>query len=80
MITVDVCLYADLGRYAPHLQVGQPQSVAAPAGTTAGGLLYRLGVSVNVVRLVFVNGRSRPLDHVLADGDRVGIFPPIGGG
>lgn len=80
MITVDVCLYASLGRYTSNLEVGRPQSVAVATGTTAGELLGRLGVPLDVVQLVFVSGRSRPLDHVLADGDRVGIFPPIGGG
>jgi len=80
MITVDVCLYASLRRHASNMEVGRPQSVTVAAGITAGELVGRLGVPLDVVQLVFVNGRSRPLDHVLADGDRVGIFPPIGGG
>lgn len=80
MITVEVRLYADLQRYRPDLRVGEPRSVAVPTGTTAGELLATLGIPTEVVRLVFVNGISRPLDQELHDGDRVGIFPPIGGG
>jgi molybdopterin converting factor small subunit len=29
---------------------------------------------------VFVNGAAVSLDAALSDGDRVGIFPPVGGG
>ena len=39
-----------------------------------------LGGSPNEVKTVWVNGASRSFEHVLADGDRVGIFPAIGGG
>ncbi|HAZ27455.1 TPA: molybdopterin synthase sulfur carrier subunit [Candidatus Acetothermia bacterium] len=80
MITVEIRLYADLGRHTPDLRVGEPRSVAVPAGTTVGDLLTKLGILPEVVRLVFVNGAARPLDWELRDGDRVGIFPPIGGG
>ncbi len=80
MITVEVRLYADLQRYTPDLRVGEPRSVTVPAGTTAAELLATLGIPTEVVRLVFVNGIVRPLDQELNDGERVGIFPPIGGG
>jgi molybdopterin converting factor small subunit len=39
-----------------------------------------LGLPDDVVRVVFVNGRARPRDWALSDGDELGIFPPIGGG
>ena len=31
-------------------------------------------------KITFVNGIVQPLDWILAAGDDVGIFPPIGGG
>jgi molybdopterin converting factor small subunit len=43
-------------------------------------LKNELGVPPDEVKIVFVNGVSRRFDHVLADGDRVGIFSPVGGG
>jgi molybdopterin converting factor small subunit len=50
-------------------------------GTTVQKLLEKeLGGPPGEVKTVFVNGASRSFDHVLADGDRVGIFPPVGGG
>jgi molybdopterin converting factor small subunit len=32
------------------------------------------------VKRTFVNGLSKAPSHPLSDGDRVALFPPIGGG
>jgi len=80
MNTVEVRLYADLARYTPGVRVGEPRAVTVPAGTTVGEILAMLGIPIEVARLVFVNGLACPLDRELCNGDRIGIFPPIGGG
>lgn len=53
-------------------------------GTTVGGLLARIGLSGNDSYLVIVNdstvARERRATHVLRDGDRVSIVPPLKGG
>ena len=49
-------------------------------GETVLELTKRLGIPLEEIKLVFVNGAAASLDTVLADGDRVGIFPPVGGG
>lgn len=49
-------------------------------GETVAGLVSRLGIASEDVKIVFVNGLATDLDRPLADGDRVGIFPPVGGG
>jgi sulfur carrier protein ThiS len=49
-------------------------------GETVLDLVTRLGIDPEEVKIVFVNGLTVDLDRVLADGDRVGIFPPVGGG
>lgn len=43
-------------------------------------MLSVLGISPGEVKVVFVNGRHSHLDAPLQDGDRVGIFPAVGGG
>ena len=43
-------------------------------------VLETLGVPEKEVKNVIINGRRRGLDHRLADGDRVALFPPIAGG
>ena len=51
-----------------------------PAGTTVQGLLRHLDLPEEEVKIVFVNALFRKMDHILADGDELGIFPAVGGG
>jgi molybdopterin synthase sulfur carrier subunit len=49
-------------------------------GTTVASLADLLGIDPKDAKLIFINGRKGALDSVLAEGDRVGLFPPVGGG
>jgi molybdopterin converting factor small subunit len=81
VIKIEARLYATLGKYHPEGKVGEALARELAEGTTVQKLLENeLGVPPDEVKTVFVNGVSRSFDHVLADGDRVGIFPPVGGG
>ena len=80
MITVQVKLFATLREYRPGLGIGEPFPVEMPDGATVGDLVRRLDLPVEEVKIVFVNALVRELDYVLADGDELGIFPPVGGG
>ena len=51
-----------------------------PEGSTVGDLIGQLSLPEAEVKVVFVNALYRESDHVLDDGDEVGIFPPVGGG
>jgi molybdopterin converting factor small subunit len=81
MIKIEIRLYATLRRYHPDLKVGEPLFLNLDRGITVKRLLEeQLSIPAEVVKTVFVNGIYRDLDHILADGDRVGVFPPVGGG
>ena len=80
MITVQVKLFATLRQHRPGTKLGEAFSVDLPEGGTVGDLIQRLGLPEGEVKLVFVNGHFRENDHILAAGDQVGIFPPVGGG
>ncbi len=51
-----------------------------PDGATVRDIITLLGIPVEDVRIIFINGRGCELDDVLSDGDRLGLFPPVGGG
>ena len=80
MITVHVKLFATLRQYRPGLGIGKSFPAELPEGATIGDLIQRVGLPESEVKVVFVNALFREPAHVLADGDEVGIFPPVGGG
>jgi molybdopterin converting factor small subunit len=50
-------------------------------GTTIEDLVDMLGIEKSEVRLVFVNGKNQSdWSSRIQPGDRIGIFPPVGGG
>jgi len=80
MLTVQVRLFATLRRHFPDLKLGEAMSVELPDGATVGQLIAHLGLPPEEVKTVFVNNLIRDMESPLADGDVVGIFPPVGGG
>lgn len=48
--------------------------------TTVRDVVEALKIPERQAKLIFVNGEKKPLDTLLKDGDRLGIFPPVGGG
>ena len=77
---IDVFLYASLARYLPQPNREKHARLSLPAGATAGDILRQLEVPEKKVKLIFVNGVRKDISAPLADGDRVGFFPPVGGG
>jgi sulfur carrier protein ThiS len=51
-----------------------------PTGTTVHALLEQLKVPVEEVNLVFINGNCGNLTSILEGGDRLSVFPSLGGG
>jgi molybdopterin synthase sulfur carrier subunit len=80
MITVHVKLFATLRHYRPGLGLGEAFPLELPEGATVADLVRQLGLPEEEVKIVFVNALFRDPDYVLADGDELGIFPPVGGG
>ena len=80
MIEVEVRLYATLRRYRPGLGIGEPFVIALDDKAKLGNLLDELKIPREEIKATFVNGRWEEESCFLQTGDRIGIFPPIGGG
>ena len=76
---IEVRLYATLRRYALSAADGV-LSIVVPEGSKASDVIASVGVNADEVHIVMVNGVSSPPDQALAEGDRLGLFPPVGGG
>ena len=75
-IYVQIKLFATLSKYTPTAS----EDYALPVGMTADELPRHLNLPAEQIKLIFINGRKCPPDTVLKEGDRIGIFPPVGGG
>jgi sulfur-carrier protein len=75
-IHISLTLFASLSQKMPE----NSDRFAVPPGTTVGKVLSSLGITSDDAKLVFVNNRRAELASILEDGDRLGVFPPVGGG
>ena len=80
MNTVEVKLYADLRKYYPNLKISEALTITVDDKAKLGNLLDELKVPRKEITVVLVNGKQEEESYLLQDGDRIGIFPLIGGG
>ena len=73
---IQLKLFANLQKYTPP----GSDHFAIEAGVSVGALLEGMGVPIHQIKIVFINGVSAELTTTLEGGERVGIFPPVGGG
>ena len=76
---IEVRLYATLRQHALSAAEGV-LAVDVPEGSKAADVNAKVGVNADEVHILMVNGVSSPLNQVLAEGDRLGLFPAVGGG
>lgn len=76
---IEVRLYATLRRYVPSA-VGGVFSVEVTLNCRVSELLQTIAVDLEEVHIIMINGVASTLESILHDGDRLGIFPAVGGG
>ena len=80
MSTVEVRLYASLRKYHPNPGSSEALGMELDDKAKLGDLLDKLKVSREELGVLMVNGKWEKESYLLQDGDRIGIFPLIGGG
>ena len=73
---IQLQLFASLKKFMPPAA----DNYAIESGITVGRLIKQLDVPQDQIKLVFVDGVKTELTTILSGGERVGIFPPVGGG
>jgi molybdopterin converting factor small subunit len=73
---IQIKLFAGLQKFMPE----SAENYAIEPGTTVGTLLQQLGIPQDMIKLVFIDSVRADLTSTLQGGERVGIFPPVGGG
>lgn len=77
---LQIFLNATLRRFFPAYDPYQGLSLEVPPGTPASRVIFELGLPPEEVTLIMVNGVRREPDFPLQGDERLGLFPPIGGG
>ena len=73
---IQIKLFANLQKFMP----ASAENYAIEAGITVGTLLQQLGIPQDMIKLVFIGNVRAELTSILKGGERVGVFPPVGGG
>ncbi len=73
---IQLKLFAGLDSFSPP----SADRFEIDAGISVGELLALIELPVEKARLIFINGVKADLNTLLEGGERVGIFPPVGGG
>ena len=73
---VQIKLFASLKKFLPESADQYP----IEPGSSIQDLLIQLEVPLKEAKLIFVNGVKSAPDTLLEGGERIGVFPPVGGG
>ena len=73
---IELKCFVTLAQYMPENSDDYP----IEPDETIRSLVEKLGMPVKDVTLMFVNSVRSDLDTEIRNGDRVGLFPPVGGG
>jgi len=73
---IQIKLFANLQRFMP----ASAENYAIETGTSIRKLLQQLDIPEDMAKLIFINGLKAELTTILKGGERIGIFPPVGGG
>lgn len=73
---IQLKLFATLKSFMPP--TGEKYCIVP--GITIFNLLEQLNLPREKVRLIFIDGIKADFSATLSGGERVGIFPPVGGG
>ena len=77
---LQILLNATLRQFVPGYDPYQGIFLEIPPGIPVFQIITRLGVPPEEVTLIMVNGVRQGPDFFLQGDERLGLFPPIGGG
>ena len=79
IMKIEIKLLTQFKQYLPDsMENGGPLEIAEPA--TVKHVLEKLGIPPDTPKIIMLNDRQGALEVEVAPGDRVTLFPPVGGG
>ncbi|MFZ5597290.1 MAG: MoaD/ThiS family protein [Bacillota bacterium] len=79
-LKLNILLFSGLEKFIPGASFGIPFEVEVEEGATGRDLIKKLGIPEAQVFTILTNGKHFSFDEQFQPGDRVALFPPVGGG
>ena len=76
-VTIEISFFASLKKYLP---ADSASRYVVEPGTPLSVVFDQLRIPKDQVKLIFIDGVKKDVSALLHGGERVGIFPAIGGG
>ncbi len=78
---IEIKLLTQLKQYLPHsASTGDVQFLEIDEPATVKDVLERLGIPLDMPKVIMINRRQGTIENELIPLDRLTIFPPVGGG
>ena len=78
---IEIRLLTQLKLYLPNPDIaGDTQTIDLKNDATVKDVMMELGIPLDMPKVIMLNEKQGKLEDKLKDGDRVTIFPPVGGG
>ena len=79
-MALEIHLAAALRSVVPDYNPRAGLSMEVEPGTSIMEIMRILGIDQRQVKMVMVNGKAALKETILSGEERVGLFPPVGGG
>ncbi len=79
-MAVKIFLSSTLRQYVPEYDPSEGAEFSLKRKTTVSELCKLMSIPLAKIKIVMVNGKSEPFDYELQGDERIGLFPPVGGG
>ena len=78
---IEIRLLTQLKRYLPNPDIaGDTRTIDLKDDATIRDVMMALGIPLEMPKVIMLNQKQGKLEDTLNDGDRITVFPPVGGG
>ncbi len=79
-MALKIFLSSTLRQYISGYNPSEGAEFSLNRKTTVSELCKLMNIPMAKIKIVMVNGKSQPFDYELQGDERIGLFPPVGGG
>jgi len=77
---IEIHLYASLAKFLPEKSKNKTCIIEFPEPSIISDVIKKMNLPDHAIKLIFLNGIHATRSSALKEGDRIGFFPPVGGG